>query len=231
MKLRIYNKTGATITYLSGVIVIPAMSFLDIDPQYFNALEVDPNVRDDLIKNRIDVSDTVTRYGNNDGIKQLDYMAGLRDREGNGITSTIVTEGSEFHQALDVNLLGTASFSLSPLPASNVKTVIKYNELTLVPSGSLTTLLTYTVPAATTSILQRVLVSGENTAVYKVNYNSDTIATKRTYYTYLNEEFEFVENSNNGFVMVAGDVIEISVFQNRPTAADFESSLQIIEIT
>lgn len=230
MKLRIYNKTGSNITYL-GTIIIPANSFLDIDPIYFNDLEVDPNVRNDLITNQIDISDTVTRYGNNDGIKQLDFMAGLRDSEGKGITSTVVVVGPVTHQALDVNVLGDITFALSPIPASNVKTVIKYNELTMVASGSLEILLSYTVPPATTSLLQRIFVSGENTAIYKVIYNSNTIATKRTYYTYLNEQFEFVQSSNNGFVLEEGDTIEVSVLQNRTTVANFESSLQIIEVS
>lgn len=226
MKLRIYNKTSSDITYL-GIIVIPANSFLDIDPEFFNALEVDPSLRHDILTNLIDISDTITRYGNNDGITQLDYMAGLRDREGKGISSTLF----DSHQALDVNVVNPIDVSLGVLPPSNVKSIIKYNEQLMVASGSETTLLTYTVPLDTRSVIQRIFVSGGNPATYTVNYNSDTIAKKRTYFTYYNETFDFVENLNNGFILEAGDTLDIIVLQVRPDPADFESTLQIIEIT
>lgn len=225
MQLRIYNKTNVILSYASGAVSIPALSFTDVQPQYFNQIETDPNVRNDLTTNKIDVSDTVVRYGNNDGITYLNYMAGTRDDRGNGITST----ASGSHIGLDVNILN--GIALSPLPASNVVSVIKYSELPNVASGSLQTILTYTVPAGKRAILQKVLVSGENIAKFQTNYNSSTIATKRTYFQNLNEEFNFVENSNNGFLMQAGDIITITVLQVRPSAANFESSLQVVEIT
>lgn len=229
MFLRIYNKTNAIISYLSGQVVVPALGFINVDPKYFNQLEVDPQLRNDLVNNKVDISDTVTRYGNNDGIKQLDFMAGLRDDRGNGITSTQIISGTDIHHALDVNLVN--GISISVLPDNNVNTVLKYNELLMVPSGSEQILLSYTVPPATTTILQKASVSGENIALYKINYNSSTIATKRTYFTYLNENFDFLGTLNNGFIMQAGDLIEITVLQNRPNPANFESTLQIVEVT
>jgi hypothetical protein len=285
MYLRIYNKTNSTINYLNDTVVVAANSFLDVDKIYWGNLVVDVNLRDDLTSNRVDISDTISRYGNNDGIKQLDYMVGIRDTQGNSITSTTITTQTTTHQGMDVNIISGASngapdksaftygdtafvsiggvynnetdtlqegqqavvritadralhttlvnssIDVNPTPASNVSTKLKYAEIKSIPSGSLQTLITYIVPTDTKTMLQRVLVSGEVNATYKINYNSTPIATKRTYYTALNEVFDFIENSNNGFIMQPGDMIEITVISTIPKIADYESTLQIVEIT
>lgn len=221
MKLRIYNNTASDITYL-GILIVAANSFLDIDAQYFNDLEVDPNLRNDLIISNVDISDTIVRYGNNDGIAQLNWMKGLRDSEGNGITSTSL---SSTVRALDVNIVSSA-------PVSVGNTLIKYNEALAVASGATQTILTYTVPNSTTTIVKRISISGENIATYKVIYNTNTIATLRTYFGgELDSEINFIDGENSGFTMAAGETITIQVLNFRPMIADFSSTLQIMEMT
>lgn len=220
MKLRIYNNTASNITYL-GILIVPANSFLDILPKYFNDLEVDPNLRNDLIISNVDISDTIVRYGNNDGINQLNWMKGLRDSQGNGITSTAL---SSTVQALDVNVVSSA-------PVAAGTTLIKYNEVLAVASGATQTILTYTVPNSTTTIVKRISISGENIATYKVIYNSSTIATLRTYFGgALDSGISFVDGENDGFTMAAGDIITVEVLNFRPMTADFSSTLQIMEM-
>lgn len=155
----------------------------------------------------------------------LRISSNTSDGQGNVVTSTVQNSKT----GLDVNILNGISFS--PLPGSNVVSKIKYGFLLNVASGSLQTILTYTVPTGKSALLQRAYMSGENIAKYQINYNASTIGTKRTYFSNLNEEFNFVENSNNGFLMQAGDIITITVLQTRLTAANFESSLQVVEIT
>lgn len=157
----------------------------------------------------------------------LRISANTSDGQGNIITSTQF----QSKQALDVNILSILQTTQSPLPASNASTVFKYNEAANVASGATSTVLTYTVPSGKKALLQRILVGGENIAKYQTIYNSSLIATKRTYFQNLNEEFNFIENSNNGFLMQAGDIITITVLQTRPWSANFESTIQVVEIT
>lgn len=134
--------------------------------------------------------------------------------------------------SLDVNLTNSSiNFSTSPTPASNAVTKFKYAEVDNVPSGITTTVISYTVPANTKTILQRVLVAGENVAKYQVFFNSSVIATRRTMYTNLNEQFEFSQPSNNGAILVSGDIITITALHTQTSVSSFEATLQILEIT
>lgn len=136
------------------------------------------------------------------------------------------------NHGLDVNVISPITVSQSSLPNPDAVTKLEYNEIIGLASGSTTNIISYTVPASTTSILQKVLVSGENIAKYQILYNSAPLSTKRTYFGgNLDTEFDFSGSSNNGFLMNAGDILTVMVDNFRPTPGDFESTIQIVEVS
>ncbi len=121
------------------------------------------------------------------------------------------------------------NFVETPIVGHIVKT--KYNEIASVPSGANTQILSYTVPPASTAILQRIVTSGENVARYDVYLNGISVDTQRTYYGGdFNALFEFITGNSQGIVLVAGDVILVKVLHNRPFVGNFNARIQILEI-
>lgn len=105
-----------------------------------------------------------------------------------------------------------------------------FNEITALASGSLTTVQTYTVPALKTAFLQKIDVSGTNIAEYSIFINAVIQDKKRTYFgNSLNSEFLFAD-SGSGLPLVAGDIVTTKVIHSRPTIANFNSRIQIIEV-
>lgn len=101
-----------------------------------------------------------------------------------------------------------------------------YNEVSSVASSVPTTILSYTVPAATTSLIETIDVSGDNIAQYEVYVNSSKIDRKRTYFGgSLNEVFNF----NKSVTLTAGDTIEVNVLHVRPDVGDFNARLSVLE--
>ena len=105
-----------------------------------------------------------------------------------------------------------------------------FNEVTSVAAATLTTILTYIVPLATTANLQKVEVSGTNIAAYTVVINTVTQNKLYTYFNNLNSAFDFMGNGQSGYPLVAGDTVQIKVIHNRPDLGDFNSRLQVVEV-
>lgn len=117
----------------------------------------------------------------------------------------------------------------NPTPTSGQNIFITYDESGPVPSGSPTTILTYTVPVGDTASLQRVFASGENIARFDVLINGSELATKRTYFGgALDVNFPFNTSNGEGVLLHAGDVITVVVLQDRLSTAVFESTLELI---
>lgn len=119
---------------------------------------------------------------------------------------------------------------ITPVAGAAQPSTSKYNEALSVPAGVTTLLLTYTVPAGKTSILERISVTGENIAYYKVLKNAVVIDSKHTNFgTNLNEEFNYSATADLGIKLVAGDILTVTVLHNRPYLANFAARLQVIE--
>lgn len=116
---------------------------------------------------------------------------------------------------------------------TNAGTVISvYNEVSAVASSATVVLNTYTVPLATEAVLQRIEIGGQNIATYEVFVNAIKIDRKRTYFgSNLSTEIVFDATSSSAYTLSAGDVLQVKVTNFRPTPADFESRIQVIEIT
>lgn len=150
------------------------------------------------------------------------------------ITATddnIAIRNTNNNNELEINADGSINVNLVNSPVSNELVNSVFNEILAVPSGALTTILTYTVPPAITSIMQHIDVSGDNIAKYTVLRNSVVMDVKRTMFgENLNEVFNFGGSSEDGIALAAGEVIEVEVIHNRPLAGDFNARLQVIEI-
>lgn len=102
-----------------------------------------------------------------------------------------------------------------------------FDEALAVPSGSPTTILSYTAPSATTFI--RVNTGGTNIAQFEVYINGTLNARQRTYFgATLDTTFDYSAGSE-GFVLNSGDLVEVKVTHQRPSSGDFEARLEVIE--
>lgn len=105
--------------------------------------------------------------------------------------------------------------------------LFNYNEISAVVSGSETTIISYTVPSGKTSKLSEVSGSGENIAEYNLKVNGDVKQKLRTYFGgSLNTIFNFTVSPT----FSAGDIILLSVLHNRPSSADFNGTIKVLEI-
>jgi len=120
---------------------------------------------------------------------------------------------------------------VTPISGTGGLSISKYNEVPLVATGVLTTILTYTVPLTKIGILERISVTGENIAYYKILKNAIVIDSKHTNFgTNLNEEFNYSSSADIGMQLAAGDIITVTVLHNRPSLANFAARLQVTEI-
>jgi len=133
----------------------------------------------------------------------------IQDTNGNPLNST--------SGALDVNIVSSVSSGT---------TLSQYNEVTNVAIGSSTTVLTYTVPAASTLNLTRIDFSSDSVALVEVEFNSAINAKRRIYYTDFNTRFEY-NNTQGGYQLAAGTVVTVVATNNSlNSVASFNATLQ-----
>ena len=107
-----------------------------------------------------------------------------------------------------------------------------YNEVVAVVSGVVTTIVTYTVPAATLSSLEKISFSGQNIAEYTVLINNVPIDKTRTNFgSDLSGAFDFISKSSAGLILSSGDQVKLNVLHARPMVGSFESRIQVVEFT
>lgn len=141
------------------------------------------------------------------------------------ITSTLVSG----KQGLDVNVVNTTTSTAKLIP--NGETISVYNEITSVPSNTLTTITTYTVPLGVISYLARVEYSGDNVATYWVYINNVISDKKRTAFGgLLDTATEFDVSISVGYALSPGDVVETKVIHDRTTLGSFSSRILAMEI-
>ena len=233
------NTTSSPLVVTDTGVTIPALSSYTIPPQDYLLWAASSNTVTFVGSTTLVVNDGSVDLTISNGI---DLIKGIfpktiksqtQDDSGNGITST--TEGP--HQALDVAIQNTAAnaipvFITSQPQPSNEKIKLVYNSISSIAAGATTNLVTYTVPISTKSLLQKVDMGGENIAKFDIYINGDLVGTKRTYFGGgLNTIFDVVGSNETGYLLNTGDVVLVTVLHNRPFAANFESTIQILEIT
>lgn len=125
---------------------------------------------------------------------------------------------------------GTTLVSVDPLTGAllvtldqtNVTTKNIFNEITGVVSGVTSIIVSYT--AVSNTKLLSVDVSGTNVAAYSIYIGGVLQAKKYSYYTNLNERFQFAD----GLPVANGDLIEIEVLHNRPDPGDFSANVLVL---
>lgn len=112
------------------------------------------------------------------------------------------------------------------------KTVNRYAEVNSVAAGVETTVVQYLVPLnLTSSILQRISVSGDNVGQYKVYLNGTTIDSRRTFFGgSFNEQFEFCVGTADGTTLSPGDTVAVKILHNSHYVGDFQGRIQVFEI-
>lgn len=127
-------------------------------------------------------------------------------------------------EEMAINGDGSINVNIVESPDVTIPSLVPhYNEVTAVPAGVETTLISMTGAPNGTRI-QKIMVSGENHGAYRVKLDGSTIALKRTWWTAFNEEFSF-EEFRKGFVVPEGSVLTVTVLHMRPDAGNFEVSV------
>ena len=161
-----------------------------------------------------------------DGIEVVIDHANDSIRLGDGTNlTTTTTVGPDV--GLDVNIINPIQ-----ILEDTVASVNKYGEAASVPSSTETTIVSHTASVGVSTFLQRVSCSGQNIAEYRVKVNSVEIDLLRTNFgDDLNTEFKFVGQDNRGFPLSPGDLVQITVVHARGSAANFNSRIQLIEVS
>lgn len=120
--------------------------------------------------------------------------------------------------------------SALPIPVSISSsasgTVINaYGEAPAVASLDTIIVATYVVPASKKFFLQFIEVSGTNYAKFTIKKNSIAIGTIRTWWMNFNGKIDFIDAANQGLELPATTVIDVEVFNDRPSSADFEARI------
>lgn len=130
-----------------------------------------------------------------------------------------------------VNPDGSINVVVESIPSSTNVVVNTYNELVSLASGSTSFIVTYTVPFGKEAVFQRASFSGENIARYDLLINGFIQDTARTAYAGdYTGEFNWTTGNDSGLVLVAGNTIKVQVYNFRPSAANFEGRIQVLEI-
>jgi hypothetical protein len=107
----------------------------------------------------------------------------------------------------------------------NTKNIV--GDETVVPNLQ-SDVVTYTVPAGKTAILERVTASGQQIARFDLVLNSSPVDTQRSWYGNFNIQFEF-GSTGAGYMLNSGDVLTLKVTQQQEAPGDFNGRIQVTE--
>jgi hypothetical protein len=143
-----------------------------------------------------------------------------------------ITSGDGSGYDLNVNPDGSLNVVVENGTGTTDTVRIPYNEVTSVPAGVETTVLTYTCPPTLIdAFLQRIMVSGDNVAKWDILLNGSKIATKRTWWTDFNVDFSFTSFDGTGVSLNTGDIITVEVLHNSSTLGTFEATIQVVQLS
>ena len=131
---------------------------------------------------------------------------------------------------MTVNPDGSINVALVGMPV--YEPIFTYNAVAGVAANVTTNLISYTMPGGKNGYLQKVYISGENIAKYTVRVNGAIIDVARTYFGQsLDKCLEYASGTSNlGYELSAGDVVLVQVLHTRPSLAEFNARIQILEI-
>ena len=98
--------------------------------------------------------------------------------------------------------------------------IVEYAGISSLASGTLTTILSYTVPVGKTLTLEKIEVSGCNVADYSVDIAAVVKGKRRSYYGNFNADFEY-----KGLQVLASTIIRVRVIHSSSLSGDFDATL------
>ena len=98
-----------------------------------------------------------------------------------------------------------------------------HNDITSVAASIETTIITVTAPSNGLRI-EKIDVSGDNVALYRVYINGTEIYSKRSWWSNFNLDFDF-ENFANGYLLSSGQVLTVTCYHTSHFLGDFEATV------
>lgn len=136
------------------------------------------------------------------------------------------------HYPLEPNPDGSINVIVESVPSPNTTVVNTFNQALLVPSNATVSIVSYTIPAGKTAVLQKSAVSGDNIGQYSLLINSVAQDIVRTMFGGdLSQLFDFTSGNDSGLSLNAGDVIQIQVLNPRPYLGNYNARIQVLIIT
>lgn len=131
----------------------------------------------------------------------------------------------------ELGINADGSINTTSQPAANISSVNMYGEISSLASNTETTLASYTAIAGRETFFQKIAVSGENIAEYRVKVSGTLVDKKRTYFGQsLNAEFKYDGELNSGYRLSPGQILTVTVIHKRPVVGDFNARLTILEV-
>lgn len=160
-----------------------------------------------------------------------EVLVDIRASDGDSVlvvgTEDATTTGTQ--HVLKINPDGSVNANVTIVPSSPLIVKSTFNAITSVSSGILTTILSYTVPVGKTDYLDHIEVSGDNIANFEVYINNVLNARQRTAFTNFNALFEYQVDSEVGYKLIAGTLLQVKVLHNRPSLGNFEARIVYAE--
>lgn len=135
--------------------------------------------------------------------------------------SSVRIAGTNCANEMAVNDDGSINVNIVQSP-NNPGLNINHAEISAVASGVETTILT--IVASGNYRVQKVEVSGDNFALFRVKINGTTVSNKRSWYSDFNQTFSY-EDFTNGLLLTVGQVLTVTVLHNRPFLGNFEATV------
>ena len=135
--------------------------------------------------------------------------------------SSVRIAGTDCANEMNVNPDGSINVNILN-STNNPGLNISHAEISSVASGVETTIIT--IVASGNYRVQKVEVSGDNFALFRVKVNGTTVSNKRSWYSDFNQTFNY-EDFANGLLLTVGQVLTVTVLHNRPFLGNFEATV------
>ena len=127
----------------------------------------------------------------------------------------------------DLGINPDGSINVNIVSSSNTPgLILAHNEISAVAAGVESTIITLVAPAGGYRI-QKVEVSGDNYAIFRVKLNGATMVDRRSWWCEFNETFNF-EDFINGLMLTSGQTLTVTVLHNRPYVGSFETTVMYL---
>lgn len=130
-----------------------------------------------------------------------------------------------------LNINADGSLPVTVGVSDNITVSNIYSEVSSVAQSVETTLATFTALAGRDTYIQKIDLSGENIAEFRVKVQNVVVDKKRSYFgSGLDIGFKYDGELNTGYRLSPGQVLSVTVLHERPNPGDFNVRLTTVEI-